>query len=60
MHCEVGIKNKRRKIRGLLAIQCYLLRSEDGCLYRARVVQVGQRTAVEFFDYGNSEYVDEV
>ena len=45
---------------GLLAIECYLFRSEDGCLYRARVVEVGKRTAVQFIDYGNSEDVDEV
>ena len=44
----------------MLVIHCYFLRSEDGCLYRARVVEVGKRTAVQFIDFGNSEDVDEV
>ena len=45
---------------GLLAIECYLFRSEDGCLYRARVVEVGKRTAVQFIDFGNFEIVETV
>ena len=44
----------------MLVIHCYFLRSEDGCLYRARVVEVSKRTAVQFIDFGNSEDVDEV
>ena len=46
--------------RGLPVIECCLFRSEDGCLYRARVVGVGKRTAVQFIDFGNSENVDGV
>ena len=59
MHCEVGLNHVAQN-RGLLAIESYLFRSEDGCLYRARVVEVGKRIAVQFIDYGNSEDVVEV
>ena len=41
-----------------------MLRSEDGCLYRARVVkvlaEVPEETTVQFIDFGNSEAVEVV
>jgi len=53
---EGGLRPVNRAKEGMLCVA----RSEDGCLYRARVVEVGKRTSVQFIDFGNSEDVDEV